>query len=686
MNPGISAACWPAANLGACLAALVRECRLSDHPMVADATAPANDHAVFLERAADRAGCEVSVMNARLGDLEVSMAGAVPGIVRLGDSSYLAIVGRKRGRLVLMGRDSRKRAVPVAEIAEAVREPFARPHRSAVMEEVAGIGLSERAVEAMVRDRIAALPFRCCWMVRPASGAGLRVMLRQAAVVRNALSLLFAHLAQYLVWVAAWAVVGRMSISGRLDRGTLAGWALLLLTAAPFQLLATWLQGLVATGAGGLLKKRMLAGALKLRPDEVREFGIGSFLAQALEAETVEQLAFTGAISGMLSLLDLVVAGIILQAHAVFLAAWFAVVIFAASRFVRVYARWTAARLQMTELTTERMIGHRTRLTQQRPEDWHTEEDGALNRYLEVECELGRAFPLLLALVPRGWLIVGFASILPVMLSGGSTTHAAVLAGGVLLAYNALSNFGWEFTDIVAIAVRCRNLSPLFAAAKRADGGGALLETPSARATDHVVEADGLTFRYRAQGAPVLDHCSIVIRPNDRVLLEGPSGGGKTTLASVLAGLREPESGLLVSGGLDKPTLGASGWADRVVSVPQFHENHILTETLAFNLLLGREWPPCADDLRRADEVCRRLGLGELLDRMPNGLLQMVGEGGWQLSHGERTRIYMARALLQNSDLLILDESFGALDPENMQLCLEYTLERANALMVIAHP
>jgi ATP-binding cassette subfamily B protein len=150
--------------------------------------------------------------------------------------------------------------------------------------------------------------------------------------------------------------------------------------------------------------------------------------------------------------------------------------------------------------------------------------------------------------------------------------------------------------------------------------------------------------------------------------------------------LRQPESGLLLSGGLDKATLGESGWSDRVVSVPQFHENHILTESLAFNVLLGQTWPPPASDLRRADDVCRRLGLGDLLDRMPNGLMQMVGEGGWQLSHGEKSRIFMARALLQNSDLLILDESFGALDPENMKLCLEYTLEQANALMVIAHP
>ena len=64
--------------------------------------------------------------------------------------------------------------------------------------------------------------------------------------------------------------------------------------------------------------------------------------------------------------------------------------------------------------------------------------------------------------------------------------------------------------------------------------------------------------------------------------------------------------------------------------------------------------------------TCRALGLGPLLDRMPGGIYQMVGETGWQLSHGEKSRLYIARALLQSADLTILDESFAALDPENV--------------------
>jgi len=187
----------------------------------------------------------------------------------------------------------------------------------------------------------------------------------------------------------------------------------------------------------------------------------------------------------------------------------------------------------------------------------------------------------------------------------------------------------------------------------------------SATQLETLIATHDLTFRYHERGEPVLRGCSMRIDAGDRLLLEGESGGGKSTLASLLTGLLAPESGLLLLGGLDRQTIGAAGWRKRVASSPQFHENHVLTGTLAFNLLMGRGWPPGEKDMAEAEKVCRALDPGDLLKRMPAGLLQMVGETGWQLSHGERSRMFMARALLQNADLVILDESFGALDPRH---------------------
>ena len=108
--------------------------------------------------------------------------------------------------------------------------------------------------------------------------------------------------------------------------------------------------------------------------------------------------------------------------------------------------------------------------------------------------------------------------------------------------------------------------------------------------------------------------------------------------------------------------------------------------TFLYNLLLGRAWPPSVSDVEAAERLCRQLDLGPLIDRMPGGLLQMVGETGWQLSHGERSRLFLARALLQGAELVLLDETFSALDPETQSRTLPKVLDLAPTLVVIAHP
>ena len=71
---------------------------------------------------------------------------------------------------------------------------------------------------------------------------------------------------------------------------------------------------------------------------------------------------------------------------------------------------------------------------------------------------------------------------------------------------------------------------------------------------------------------------------------------------------------------------------------------------------------------------------------MPGGLLQLVGETGWRLSHGEKSRLYIACTLLQDSAVIVLDESFAALDPDNLRRAMATVQRRARALVVIAHP
>ena len=104
---------------------------------------------------------------------------------------------------------------------------------------------------------------------------------------------------------------------------------------------------------------------------------------------------------------------------------------------------------------------------------------------------------------------------------------------------------------------------------------------------------------------------------------------------------------------------------------------------LAFNLLMGRGWPPEDEDLRDAWALCQRIGLGPVLDCMPSGLQEIVGDTGWQLSRGETSLVFLARSLLQRSDIVLLDESFGSLDPLTSQQALPLVVAEAPALVVI---
>ena len=268
----------------------------------------------------------------------------------------------------------------------------------------------------------------------------------------------------------------------------------------------------------------------------------------------------------------------------------------------------------------------------------------------------------------------------------------AIGVGGTLLAYEAYKKLATGLGHLAGAGLAWQQVAPLFAAATRPQVATAPTSAgppdgdPDGTAAPPLLQAHDLVFRHRARSAPVLQGCSLHIQAGERLLVEGPSGGGKSTLVSLLTGLRQPESGLLLLQGLDLQTRGAAGWRRWVVAAPQFHDNHVLTATFAFNLLMGRRWPPHPDDLVAAEALCRALDLGPLLDRMPAGLLQMVGETGWQLSHGERSRLYIARALLQGAALIILDESFAALDPETLHCVQQCVLEYAPTLLVIAHP
>jgi ATP-binding cassette, subfamily B, bacterial len=145
----------------------------------------------------------------------------------------------------------------------------------------------------------------------------------------------------------------------------------------------------------------------------------------------------------------------------------------------------------------------------------------------------------------------------------------------------------------------------------------------AASASLPMLEAHELEYGYRERAKPLLNRASLSLWTGDHVILEGPSGSGKSTLASLLAGLRQPAAGTILLRGLDQHTLGLEAWRRQIVVAPQFHENHVLSAPLAFNLLMARDWPPCAADLAHAEDICKELGLGALLQPLHLNLISV---------------------------------------------------------------
>jgi ATP-binding cassette subfamily B protein len=692
----LEAVSWPASRAGDCLSALARKAQLT--PACVEVRNPSglvSSAGVqrWIEHTAKHLGLEAEPIEIAFRDLEQELSASYPALLRLADSFYLAVCRANRRMLWVLTPALAVRRVSIRDACEAIREPAERgvcpQFERLLCEAQTSHSRRQQALHLLLREQLGDTRFDQGWILHAASRTGHLRWLQQVNAVPNCLCLFFAHTAQYLLWLTSWIVIGRLSFEGRMDGGWLLAWTLLLITLIPFRVLTTWLQGLLAIGLGGLLKRRILAGALRLGPEEMRSQGIGSFVGQALEAETVETLALSGAVAGLLAIIEIAISAFVLGRLSILLFVWCGITLVVALRFLRRHQRWTDTRMEMTHDLVESMVGHRTRLAQESRHNWHDSEDQALEHYFESSHSVDRYGTLLAAAIPRGWLIAAVACLSPAIAFGhGSATSIAVSLGGILLAFAAFKRLTASLTDIVGAWVAWKRISPLFRAAARPEVLGEVMATEKETdsSAQKIIEADRLTYRYRKTGNLALQPCSLTIRKGDRILLEGPSGGGKTTFASLLSGMRQPESGLLLTSGLDMHTVGIDCWRERVAAAPQFHDNHILTASLAFNLLMGRRWPPTAPDLQEAESLCCKLGLSDLLDAMPSGILQMVGEGGWQLSHGERSRVYIARALLGRADLVILDESFAALDPENLRVALECTLERAPTLMVIAHP
>lgn len=707
--------CWPAQRLAEGIEALASKVHYPvSHSAEGDASVLAAmpeqvDEADWLSLITGRLGLEVEAVQAAYPDLPSLLRAAAPAVLSLADPDdtekrvYLLLLGSRFGKLRLLSPELRSRKVPIQDIVRTLTASLAHSAGQDfnVVLQAAQIPpeRQQKALQVLLRERLSKVHIGDCWLLRMPPASSFWQQLKHSGARRRLLTLFGGHALYQGLQILAWWVILMAVFNHGLDSVSIWAWALVLLTAVPLGLSVLWAQSQLTIDSGALLKQRLLAGALQLRFEEIRHQGLGQFLGRVLEAETLESLVLAGGFNAAIAFIELATAAVLLGIgaggliHLALLLLWVLVTVAISWQFYQRSQRWRIGHRIMINALIERMVGHRTRLAQELPTDWHDDEDQLQARYIASSKESDSSAVQMAGLLTRGWMVLGLAGLAYPLLSEQHDLNLIALSlGGVMLATQAWTHLATGLESLIGVFNAWRQVKPLFHAAPRVQqeplGIAATLNTDSdnSPAARPVLVAKDLMFGYRSSSQPILNGCNLTIQEDDRILLQGSSGGGKSTLAALLAGLRLPNSGLLLLRGLDRQTLGAKAWRQKVVSAPQFHENHVLTETLAFNLLMGRRWPPTPEDLQAAEELCEELGLGDLIRRMPAGLQQMVGESGWQLSHGERSRLFIARALLQKADLIILDESFAALDPSNLERALRCVLARAPALLVIAHP
>jgi ATP-binding cassette, subfamily C, bacteriocin exporter len=195
------------------------------------------------------------------------------------------------------------------------------------------------------------------------------------------------------------------------------------------------------------------------------------------------------------------------------------------------------------------------------------------------------------------------------------------------------------------------------------------------------VRFDSVSFRYPGRRL-LFDNVTFEVERGSLAVITGPSGGGKTTLLALLLRLYYPTAGTIQIGGEDICAFTLRSLRSHVVALSQKVE--LFSRTIAANIAPGEAEP----DLSRIEEICDRLGLGEFLRSLPNGLSTQLEEAGGNLSGGQRQRLALARVLYADAPVILLDEPTAFLDAAaeaSVLTVINGERIRGKTLIVVSH-
>lgn len=285
----------------------------------------------------------------------------------------------------------------------------------------------------------------------------------------------------------------------------------------------------------------------------------------------------------------------------------------------------------------------------------------------------------------------------PVMEVGASVVVAAIIFFGGREVISGRMTPGAFFAflgALMAMYAPIKNLARTNAELQRAWTGVERLfdilaekaEDPKARKPDFPglrdsIRLEGLGFRYPGSRVWALRGLDLEIKKGSRVALVGPSGCGKSTLARLLLRLHEPAEGRLLLDGVDASSYDAGSIRARAGLVTT--EAALFNETVFQNVALGRP----VVTLSEVEHACRLAGAAEFIEALPEGYQTLLGDWGYSLSAGQRQKLALARVLLKDPELVVLDEATAHLDgaAEKEVLAALETVLKGRTVVTISH-
>ena len=215
-----------------------------------------------------------------------------------------------------------------------------------------------------------------------------------------------------------------------------------------------------------------------------------------------------------------------------------------------------------------------------------------------------------------------------------------------------------------------------------------VMSAPVLKITDHPqvpkdnsVEFRDVSFTYAGAEIPALDHVSFKVEPGQTVALVGPSGGGKTTAASLIPRFWDVSSGSVLVGGVDVRDTDPHVLMDQVAFV--FQNNRLFKTSILENVRASR--PEASREEVQAALTAAQCD--DILEKLPDGMDTVIGTEGTYLSGGEQQRVALARAILKDAPIVVLDEATAFADPENEAMIQKAfgTLTKGRTVIMIAH-